>query len=109
MTAATSDEPAVVVFRGGFSAPAAVVRVLLTLEARGARFELKDGGGFRVRPVEVLTAEDTAFLRAHRDEARRVIEYQGDDAHLFSDSDRRQSLTAQRRAEGDRRFREGFK
>jgi len=95
MSAATSDEPAVVVFRGGFSAPAAVVRVLLALEARGARFELKDGGGFRVRPVEVLTPDEVAFLRANRDEARRVLEFQADDSHLFCDTPRA-PLTAER-------------
>lgn len=75
---ATTSEPALVTFRGGFVADWAVVSCLLDLEARGARFELKADGGFRVLPSSVLTPDDTAFLRAHRDEARRVLEYQAD-------------------------------
>ena len=51
-------------------------------EKRGGRFELEPDGGFRVIPPSVLTADDTAFLRA-RDEARQVLEYQADDSHLF--------------------------
>lgn len=82
---ATSEAPALVHFRGGFVADWAVVSRLLDLEARGARFELKPDGGFRVVPSSVLMPEDTAFLRAHRNEARRVLEYQANDSHLFSD------------------------
>jgi hypothetical protein len=74
-----------VVFRGGVFAALAVVMRLNDLEFRGARFVLKPDGGFRVVPPAVLSPADTAFLRLHRDEARRVLEYQADDAHLFTD------------------------
>lgn len=74
-----------VTFRGGFVADEAVVIRLLTLEARGARFVLLADGGFRVVPPSVLTPDDTAFLRSHRAEARAIVRYQADDAHLFSD------------------------
>ena len=74
-----------VTFRGGFVAPWPVVARLLDLEARGARFALLDGGRFRVEPADVLTPGDRVFLTAHRDEARRVLDYQADDAHLFTD------------------------
>lgn len=43
-----TSEVVLVAFRGGFVANAAVVSRLLELEARGARFELKSDGGFRV-------------------------------------------------------------
>jgi hypothetical protein len=82
---APSDAAVLVTYRGGFTADSAVVSRLLSLEARGARFELKPDGGFRVIPSTVLTADDVAFLRERRDEARCVLEYQADDSHLFSD------------------------
>ena len=63
-------------FRGGFTARAAVVVRLLDLEARGAKFTLQPGGHFRVDPVDVLTDDDIRFLRIYRDEARRVISYE---------------------------------
>jgi hypothetical protein len=81
-----TSEATFVVFRGGFVADWRIVSRLLALEARGARFELKPAGRFRVVPASTLTAEDTAFLRAHRDEARAVLEYQADDSHLFNDA-----------------------
>jgi hypothetical protein len=77
---ATSDAPTMVTFKGGFVAARAVVARLLDLEYRSARFVLKPGGGFRVVPATVLTPDDTAFLRQHRDEARAVLEYQADEA-----------------------------
>jgi hypothetical protein len=75
---ATSETPTLVVFRGGFTANWAVVTKLLDLEARGAAFVLKPDGGFRVVPATVLTADDVAFLRANRDEARRILDYDAD-------------------------------
>jgi hypothetical protein len=46
------------------------------LERRGATFALlPPPGRFRVDPPSVLTEDDIRFLRQHRDEARRVIEY----------------------------------
>ena len=65
-----------VTLRGGYVVDAAVVRRLLDLERRGARFELLGEGRFRVDPPAVLTPDDIAFLRMHRDEARRVLEYE---------------------------------
>jgi hypothetical protein len=74
---ATSDT-ALVTLTGGLVVPVRVLRVLWTLEDRGARFELKPNGGFKVIPSSVLTADETVFLRQHRDEARRVLEYQAE-------------------------------
>ena len=81
---AFSEAPALVTFRGGFVADWAIVRRLLDIEARGCSFQLEDAGRFRVIPPDRLTIEEVAFLRARRDEARRVLEYQADDSHLFT-------------------------
>lgn len=80
---ASSDRP--VTFRGGFIADGRVVQRLLELECRGCTFKLVDGGRFRVIPPDLLTPDDIAFLKARRDEARQVLEYQADDSHLFTD------------------------
>ena len=82
---ASCDAPVLVTFRGGFVADWGVVSRLLDLEARGAKFELLPDGRIRVSPPELLDAETRVYLRARRDEARRVLEYQADDSHLFSD------------------------
>ena len=82
-----SDAPTTLVtFRGGFVADWTVVHRLLDLEGRGCSFRLENGGRFRVLPPDALTPDDVAFLRAHRDEARRVLAYQADDSHFFSDA-----------------------
>lgn len=81
---ACSESSALVTFRGGFVADWAVVARLLDLEARGCSFRLEDGGRFRIVPSDRLTPDDVAFLRARRDEARQVLAYQADDAHLFT-------------------------
>ena len=73
-----SSNGELVTFRGGFVADWAVVSRLLDIEARGCSFRLEDGGRFRVVPPDRLTADDVVFLRARRDEARRILEY---DAH----------------------------
>jgi hypothetical protein len=73
-----SDTPTIVTLRGGLAVSWSVVAKLIDLEFRGAKFELLDDGHFKVVPSSVLTADDTAFLKAHRDEARRVIEYDVD-------------------------------
>jgi hypothetical protein len=80
---ACSDTPTLVTFRGGFVADFAIVRRLLDIEARGCWFRLEDGGRFRVLPYHLLTPDDVVFLRARRDEARQVLEYQADDSHLY--------------------------
>jgi hypothetical protein len=82
----SSTTSTIVLFRGGFSADWAVVSRLLEVEARGGRFELLTDGRISVRPAGLLTADDAAFLRQHRDEARRVIQHQTDDSHLFTDA-----------------------
>jgi phage N-6-adenine-methyltransferase len=81
-----SSERQLVTFRGGFVADWAIVSRLLALEGRGARFELVEGGRFRVVPPEVLTSEDVTFLKAHRADARAVIAYQADIQHLIADT-----------------------
>jgi hypothetical protein len=73
-----------VTLAGGVVVSKSVLDVLWELEDRGARFELKPDGGFRVIPPSVLTADDTAFLRAHRSEARQILDYQAADRHLLS-------------------------
>jgi hypothetical protein len=69
------SETALVTFRGGFAADWSLVSRLLAIEARGGRFELLEGGRFKVDPPAVLTVDDVAFLRARRDEARQVLAY----------------------------------
>jgi hypothetical protein len=81
-----------VTFRGGAVFRLDVVARLLALEHRGARFVLLADGGFRVVPPDLLTADDTAFLRAHRDQARAVVRYQADDSHLFTDTSQAREL-----------------
>jgi hypothetical protein len=66
----------VVTLKGGLAADVNVIARLIDIEARGARFELLEGGRFRVVPPEVLTPEDRRFLADRRDEARRVLEYE---------------------------------
>ena len=90
MTSVSSDRSRLVTFRGGFVASLVVVERLLAIEARGARFVSLAGGRFQVSPPSVLTPEDTTFLKVHQDEARRVLSYQADDSHLFTDQSRAQ-------------------
>lgn len=75
-----SSERQLKTLKGGMVIDWLVATRLIEIEMRGARFELLEGRRFRVVPANVLTAADTAFLRAHRDEARRQIEYDADDA-----------------------------
>ena len=90
MAPVLSDGSRLVTFKGGFVASVEVVQRLLAIEARGAKFVALAGGRFKVEPVEILTAEDTTFLKAHRDEARLVLAYQADDSHLFTDQSQAQ-------------------
>jgi hypothetical protein len=64
-----------VTLRGGLVADVMVVVKLLELERRGCRFTLEPEGRFRVTPASELTPDDRAFLKLHRDEARRVLDY----------------------------------
>jgi hypothetical protein len=88
----SSSRSRLVTFRGGFVASLVVVERLFTIEARGARFVSLLDGRFKVEPPSALTFEDSAFLKAHRDEARRVLSYQADDSHLFTDQSQAQSV-----------------
>jgi hypothetical protein len=100
MIPASSDPSRLVSFRGGFVAPLVVVERLIAIEARGARFVPLIDGRFKVEPPSALTPEDTAFLKAHRDEARRVLAYQADDSHLFADQSRSGGAPADGRKRG---------
>ena len=80
----------VVTFRDGFVASVTVLKRLWAIEALGCSFALKDDGGFRVVPWDKLTPADDAFLRAHRDEARRLVAHQADNSHLFTDQSQAQ-------------------
>ncbi len=79
-----------VTFRDGFVASVTVLQRLWAIEALGCSFALKDDGGFHVVHWDKLMPADDAFLRAHRDEVRRLIAYQADDSHLFADQSRAQ-------------------
>ena len=85
-----SSDVQLVIFRGGFTARLDVVLRLLSIEARGGRFIAVAGGAFKVDPSDVLTPEDRAFVWQYRDECRRVLAYQADDSHLFSDATKAQ-------------------
>ena len=82
-----------VTFRHGVVANTAVLRRLWAIEALGCSFVLKDNGGFRVVHWDKLTPADDAFLRAHRDDVRRLIAYQADDSHLFTDQSQAQPVS----------------
>ena len=86
---ASSDDRSVT-FRDGFVASLGVVERLIAIEARGAKFVPLADGRVQVDPPSVLTPEDTTFLGAHRHEARRVLAYQADDAHLWDDKSQAQ-------------------
>lgn len=73
-----SEHSLVVTLRGGFVVAVAVVHRLIDLEMRGATFIREANGQFRVVPATVLTPDDIAFLHAHRDECRRVLDYDAD-------------------------------
>ena len=73
MAAMASSE--LVTFRGGFVADWQVVQRILDLETRGCRFQVEQGGRFRVIPPDKLTSDDVEFLLRRRDEARAVLDY----------------------------------
>lgn len=87
MTATSSDSAtAVVTLRGGVTVNLAVLLKLLEIEARGCRFEVLPDQRICVRPPGQLTVAEIEFLKEHRDEARRIVEYQADDSHLRTDN-----------------------
>ncbi|MGH9253503.1 MAG: hypothetical protein ACRD3C_02920 [Vicinamibacterales bacterium] len=83
LAATSSEAPTLITFRDGFTANCAVLAKLLDIEARGCTCELLADGRICIRPPGQITADEITFLREHRDEARRVLQYQADDSHLF--------------------------
>ena len=71
----SSSDRRLVTFRGGFVADWSLVERLIEIEHKGGRFHLLDDGRFAVRPSSILTSTEADYLRAHRDEARQVLEY----------------------------------
>jgi len=87
MAATFSDATtAVVTLRGGVTVNLAVLLTLLEIEARGCTFEVLPDRRICVRPSGRLTVAEIEFLKEHRDEARRIVEYQADDSHLRTDN-----------------------
>lgn len=80
--ATLSELATVITLRGGITVSWAVVLKLLEIEGRGCTFELCPDGGICVRPSGRMTPSEIEFLREHRDEARRIVAYEADDAHL---------------------------
>jgi hypothetical protein len=71
-----------VTFLDGTVASLPVVQCLWKIEARGATFVLLDGDGFRIEPSSCITPDEQVFLKAHREEAGRIVRYVADDTHL---------------------------
>ena len=67
--------------RDGFVAVRDVLQRLWEIEARGASFVITETG-FDITPEGILTQRDRAFLLEHLDEAKRILNYEADDAHL---------------------------
>ena len=67
--------------RDGFVAVRDVLQRLWEIEARGASFVITETG-FDITPEGILTHRDRAFLLEHLDEAKRILNYEADDAHL---------------------------
>jgi hypothetical protein len=84
VTATLSDAAVVVTLRGGVTVSSDVLVKLLDIEARCCTFKLLANGRICITPSGRLSPEEIDFLRRHRDEARRVLEYQADDSHLRS-------------------------
>jgi len=81
-TSSDSDAQPVILLRGNVELNRRVWTKLLDIEARDCAFELLAEERIRVRPAGRLTPEDVSFLRRHRNEVIRVIEYRADDLHL---------------------------
>jgi hypothetical protein len=70
-----SSEPRCLPCRGRVSFMVAVLRRIWGVEARGGRFRRLDADHLTVEPADVLTDDDRGFLREHRDEVWRVLDY----------------------------------
>jgi len=55
--------------------PASIVSWLIDAEFRGLRFRPAPDGQLRVGPPAVVTPEDLAFIRRHRDVLRACVVY----------------------------------
>ena len=71
-----------VTFRDGTVASLPVLQCLWNIEARGGTFVLLDGDGFRIEPTSCITPAEQTFLKAHREEAGKLVRYVVDDTHL---------------------------
>jgi len=67
-----------VALRGHVIVDCTLVARLIEFEMRGCMFALAENGLFRMAPMDRLTPADVTFLRVHRDEVHRVLEYQAD-------------------------------
>ena len=68
--------------RDGFVAERYVLQRLWSIEARGASFVITETG-FSITPEGIITPRDRAFLLAHLDEAKRIVNYEAADTHLY--------------------------
>src|SRR5215472_2831996 len=74
----TEESAVLVALRGGLAVDWRIVARVLELEDRGIVFVLLETRKFRVRPSDLLTDDDRVFLRTHRDEIQRLLEFDAD-------------------------------
>jgi hypothetical protein len=74
-----------VFLRGGLTVSADALRLLWRLENDHFTIEVRDGRLF-VLPVARLTPQLAGEIRRQRDELIRLVQYEPDDSHLYSDS-----------------------
>lgn len=65
----------VVTLRGGTPVPLAAIQLALDLEERGITMRLDDGT-LVVRPRSLLTEDDIARIREHRDALKTFVAYE---------------------------------
>jgi hypothetical protein len=66
-----------VVLKGGVSVLADALRLAWALEARDVRLLVDQTGVLQAGPVERLTPEDIAAIKANREELKRIVRYCG--------------------------------
>ncbi len=64
-----------VTLRGGVTVTRAALHLALDLEIRGVVLRLEDGR-LLARPRDLLTADDLAALKEHRDDIKRIVAYE---------------------------------
>lgn len=72
---ATGVVDVLIPLRDGPVVPASVVSWLIDAEFRGLRFRPAPDGQLRVGPPAVVTPEDLAFIRRHRDDLIAAVAY----------------------------------